>query len=34
MEVFEVIFAEASGSKDIIPLRERRRESGENDLAS
>jgi ATP-dependent Lon protease len=34
MEVFEVIFAEASGSKDIIPLRERRRESSENDLAS
>jgi ATP-dependent Lon protease len=34
MEVFQVIFAEASGSKDIIPLRERRRESGENDLAS
>jgi ATP-dependent Lon protease len=34
MEVFEVIFADASGSKDIIPLRERRRESSENDLAS
>jgi ATP-dependent Lon protease len=34
MEVFEVIFAEASGSKDIIPLRERRRDSSENDLAS
>jgi ATP-dependent Lon protease len=34
MEVFEVMFTASSGSKDIIPLRERRRESGENDLAS
>jgi ATP-dependent Lon protease len=33
-EVFDVMFAQAAGGKDIIPLRRRRREAGENDLAS
>ena len=33
-EVFEVMFGAAQSHKDIIPLRGRRRESSENDLAS
>lgn len=33
-DVFELMFAASESRKDIIPLRDRRRESSENDLAS
>lgn len=34
LEVFEIMFATSAASKEIIPLRGRRRVAGENDLAS